>query len=97
MTRQRKTRPIVTADEIKSWGVSTSFENAARVFGLSRTVAYDLLRKNAFPVPHFKVGRRVVVPTAPILRLFEIDEANDAVPDKPNESPMLRVVSLIDG
>jgi len=87
-----KQRPTVTAEEIKSWGISTSIENAARVFGLSRTVAYDLLRRGEFPTATFKVGRRIVVPIAPILRLFgvEADEHND---DQPHELPGLRVVA----
>jgi Helix-turn-helix domain len=92
-----KQRPTVTAEAIKSWGISTSIENAARCFGMSRTVAYDLLRRGEFPVPHFKVGRRIVVPTAPILRLFGVDVADDAISDESHEPPALRVVSLKDG
>jgi hypothetical protein len=68
----RRSKNPWTADAIRALGVSTDIETAASIFGLSRTVAYDLLRRDAFPVPTFKVGRRIVVPVPPILRKFGV-------------------------
>jgi Helix-turn-helix domain len=88
---RRSTNPW-TADAVRALGLSTDIETAASIFGLSRTVAYDLLRRGEFPVPTFKVGRRIVVPVPPILRLFgvDVDEHND---DQPHEPPALRAVA----
>jgi Helix-turn-helix domain len=93
----RRSKNPWTADAVRALGLSTNIETAAQIFGLSRTVAYDLLRRGEFPVPTFKVGRRIVVPTAPILRLFGVDVADDAISDEPHEPPTLRVLSLKDG
>ena len=56
MARRKKPRPVVTVEEIKSWGVWTTIENAGRAFGMSRSVAYDLKRRGKFPVPIVMVG-----------------------------------------
>jgi hypothetical protein len=87
---RRSTNPW-TIDKVRALGLSTDIETAASIFGLSRTVAYDLLRRGEFPVPTFKVGRRIVVPTAPILRRFGVDVDDDD--DDQHEPPTpLRVV-----
>ena len=84
MARQRSKNPW-TADQVRARGLSTNFETAASIFGLSRTVAYDLLRRGEFPVPTFKVGRRIVVPVPEILRRFgvDVDEHDVHQPGKP--------------
>jgi hypothetical protein len=83
VARPRKIRPVWTADAVRALGVSTDLETAGSVFGLSRSVAYDLLGRDQFPVPTFKVGRRVVVPTASILYLLGLDAADDERPEPP--------------
>ena len=80
----RKTRPHWTAAQVRALGVSCDVETAGSILGLSRSVAYSLLHEGRFPVAIFKVGRRTVVPTAPILRLLELDvDDNDDRPDPP--------------
>ena len=93
MARQRSTWTI---DQVRALGLSTDVATAASIFGLSKTVAYDLLRRDEFPVRTFKVGRRIVVPVPEILRRFgvDVDQHND---DQPNDPPTLRVVSSTDG
>jgi len=85
----RRSKNPWTADAIRALGVSTDIATAASIFQLSRTVAYDLLRRGEFPVPCFKVGRRIVVPTAPILRKFGVDVEDD---DQPKPPTPLRAV-----
>lgn len=46
---------------------------AARVLGLSRTAAYELIRIGAWPTPVFRLGRLIRIPTAPILSLLGVD------------------------
>lgn len=54
-------------------GVRTDVETAGSIFGLSRTQAYEAVNAGRFPVPTFRIGRRVVVPVAPILVLLRLD------------------------
>jgi excisionase family DNA binding protein len=50
-----------------------SVERAGRLLGISRPSAYRAARSGE--LPSLRLGRRVVVPTAAILRLLQIDEA----------------------
>ena len=53
---------------------------AARVLGLSRTAAYELIRTGDWPTPVFRLGRLIRIPTAPMLDLLGIDPATRAAP-----------------
>jgi hypothetical protein len=68
---------------VRALGVSTDVETAGSIFGLTRTVSYELLRQGNFPVPTFRVGRRIVVPVAPVLRLLGLDAADEQQPEPP--------------
>ena len=43
---------------------------AARLLGLSRTAAYELIRVGRWPTPVFRLGRLIRIPTAPMLDLL---------------------------
>lgn len=45
-------------------------EEAARVLRIGRGTAYDLIRRDEFPVPVLRFGRRVVVPRRALLELL---------------------------
>lgn len=62
-----------TAAEVLALGVRTDVETAGSIFGLSRTQAYEAVNGERFPVPVFRIGRRVVVPVAPIVKLLGLD------------------------
>lgn len=47
---------------------------AAAVLGVSRSAAYDAIRVGAFPAKTIKVGGRIKVLTASLLRLLEDGE-----------------------
>lgn len=40
---------------------------AARVLGVGRTVGYELVREGGWPTPAIHVGRKIRLPTAPLL------------------------------
>lgn len=65
---------VWTADQVWSLGLRTDLPTAASVLGIGRTKAYDLARRGEFPVPVLRVGGTYVVPTAPLLRLFGVDD-----------------------
>ncbi|MGH3226791.1 MAG: hypothetical protein ACRDPY_50290 [Streptosporangiaceae bacterium] len=64
-----------TEEAIRGLGVRTDVETAGSIFGLSRTQSYVAIQADRFPVPVIRVGRRIVVPTAPIRRLLGIEAA----------------------
>lgn len=64
---------VWTRGEVIALGVRTDVETAGSIFGLSRTQAYEAVNHDRFPVPTFRIGRRVVVPVAPIVRLLGLD------------------------
>ena len=43
---------------------------AARVLGIGRTLAYELVRTGAWPTPVIRAGRLIKIPTAPLLELL---------------------------
>jgi excisionase family DNA binding protein len=47
---------------------------AARLLGIGRTAAYQLVKSNEWPTPVIRVGRLIRVPTAPLLALLGIDQ-----------------------
>ncbi len=48
--------------------MTTDLETAAQIIGIGRTLAYELAGNDAFPVRLLRLGRRVVVPVADLLR-----------------------------
>jgi hypothetical protein len=56
-------RPLLTAPTV-------DVPTAGRVFGLNRSAAYDAIARGDWPTPHIRIGRKIVVPTAPVLELL---------------------------
>lgn len=46
--------------------------SAARLLGIGRTAAYELVRTNAWPTPVLRLGRLIRIPSAPLLELLGI-------------------------
>ncbi len=55
-----------------------TIDEAAQILGVSRTVAYESARKGQLPT--IKMGKRLLVPTAALRRLLQLDEAPSAPP-----------------
>jgi hypothetical protein len=43
---------------------------AAKLLGIGRTVAYELVREDRWPTPIIRAGRKIRVPSAPLLSLL---------------------------
>ena len=56
-----------TAERLRTLGPTTDLTTAAEILGISRSAAYKLARRDAFPVPLLRVGAIYRVPTAPLL------------------------------
>lgn len=47
-----------------------NIEEAAELLGIGRGLAYASARNGSFPVALVRIGRRLLVPRAPLLRLL---------------------------
>jgi hypothetical protein len=75
-----------TAQRIRALGVVTDLPTAAQVFGLGRSLAYQLARDGQFPTPVIRVGSRYRVAVAAILTALHIpDTEPDIGPAAPGE------------
>jgi hypothetical protein len=84
------TRRVWTPAEVVALGVRTDVPTAGEILaGLCRDEAYRSVKRGDFPVPVLKVGRRLVVPMAPILELLGIKRD-----DQPPSEPTSRDASL---
>jgi hypothetical protein len=65
---------VWTADRIGALGATTDLATAA-ILGVSRSAAYKLAGRDAFPVPLLRVGAHYRVPTAPLLSVLHLQPA----------------------
>lgn len=49
-----------------------SVSEAAALLGISRGAAYESIRTGEFPVEVLRIGRRILVPTAPLLAVLGV-------------------------
>jgi hypothetical protein len=62
-----------TEEAVRALGIRTDVPTAGEIIaGWHRDDAYDAVKCGEFPVPVIKVGRRFIVPVAPILELLRI-------------------------
>ncbi len=54
-------------------GATMSVAKAAELLGISRNQAYELIRRAEFPVSVLRLGRRLRVPTSPLLKVLGIE------------------------
>ncbi|MBQ0906956.1 DNA-binding protein [Micromonospora sp. U21] len=62
-----------TTQRILALEATTDLATAAAILGISRSAAYKLAARDAFPVPLFRAGAYYRVPTAPILRKLHLE------------------------
>lgn len=48
---------------------------AARILGIGRTLAYEMVREETWPTPIVRAGRKIRIPTVPLLQLLGVREA----------------------
>ena len=66
---------VWTETRIRGLGAVTDLPTAGRIFGLGRSVAYELAKNDQFPAPVLRVGSRDRVPVAGILTALGIPPA----------------------
>jgi predicted DNA-binding transcriptional regulator AlpA len=71
----------VTHDELTSLPAVLDVPTAARVLGLGRSAAYELVRSGGWPTPVIRLGKLIKIPTAPLLTLIGVVQDRGAVRD----------------
>lgn len=59
-----------TPERIRGLGMTTDLETAAEILGIGRTLAYELVKNDEFPVGLLRLGRRVVISIPELLRFL---------------------------
>jgi hypothetical protein len=66
---------MATLDEIRtSWPPTCSVPKAAAALGISRSLAYEAIGLGQFPVKTLRVGTRVVVVVADLIKVLSADQ-----------------------
>jgi predicted DNA-binding transcriptional regulator AlpA len=86
----------MSTDDLRALPPVLDVPTAGRLLGLGRSAAYDLVLAGAWPTPVLRLGRRLRIPTAPLLALLglpqiagsrsamtECDESLDGSPTAP--------------
>lgn len=47
--------------------------DAARLLGIGRTLAYEMVREERWPTPIIRAGRKIRVPSKPLLQVLGYD------------------------
>ena len=71
---------VWTEARIRALGAVTDLPTAGRIFGLGRSLAYELAKNDDFPAPVLRVGSRYRVPVAGILTTLGITATGDLTP-----------------
>lgn len=75
--RVRRDRRTWTPEDVRRLGMTTDLETAAEIIGIGRTLAYELVKTEAFPIRILRLGRRVVIPVPDLLRYLGILNQGD--------------------
>lgn len=70
-----------TPEAIRALPPTVDLPTAGSLFGLSRWQSYEALARGNFPVGVIRIGRRIIVPTAPCLQLLGLDSPQQARSD----------------
>jgi excisionase family DNA binding protein len=79
----------MTDDEIRRLPTLLTVPDAARVLGVGRTVAYQLVRRGQWPSPVIRIGSQFRIPRAPLLELLGL---SPTPPSLPPPSPPRRTI-----
>ncbi|MGC4885713.1 helix-turn-helix domain-containing protein [Micromonospora sp. DT227] len=71
---------VWTIERIRALGAVTDVATVGEIFGLSRSSAYELARRNRLPVPVLRVGSRYRVSVAAILTALGVPTEHPTPP-----------------
>jgi hypothetical protein len=62
----------ITPQELQDLPPVVDVPTAAKILGIGRTCAYELIRTDNWPTPVLRVGRLIRIPTTPLLELVGV-------------------------
>lgn len=65
-------RQALSEKELRALPPVVDVETAASALGLGRSAAYALVRTGRWPTPVVRLGKRIKIPTAPLLELIGV-------------------------
>jgi hypothetical protein len=65
-------RQALSEKELLALPPVVDVETAASALGLGRSAAYALVRTGRWPTPVLRLGKRIKIPTAPLLELIGV-------------------------
>ncbi|GAA1353757.1 DNA-binding protein [Streptomyces beijiangensis] len=74
-SKQGRTASRMTLQELLALPLTVSVETAARALGIGKSKAYELLRRDEFPVRTLKLGEVVKVPTGALWEVLGVAPA----------------------
>ena len=81
----------MTTDDLRALPPVLDVPTAGRLLGLGRSAAYELVLAGAWPTPVLRLGRRLRIPTAPLLALLGLST------DSPGDGAATQCGATIDG
>ena len=69
------TATVLDSAEPRPAPETCSVETAAARLGIGRSLAYELARQNALPVPVLRFGRKLAIPTRALDRVLGVEDA----------------------
>ena len=64
----------------REFPAALNLPDAARLIGISRTAAYELVRTGQWPSPVLRLGHRIKIPTQPLLKLLGLSTGQRSEP-----------------
>lgn len=89
-TASASTAEAPTAEDILNWPATVDPATAGSAFGISRSYAYELVKRGDFPAKVIRVGGKNRVVTADLMRVLGITRTRGPGPD--DTHPTLSVV-----
>lgn len=71
--------PDVASTPLTNLPPAIDLMTAAALLGIGRTAAYQLVRAGKWPTPVVRLGKLIKIPTAPLLELLGLSQAEAAV------------------
>lgn len=69
-----------TVEEVRNLGVHTGIRTASSILGMGDVKGYNLAKREEFPVPILRVGRKYVVPVSGLLKALGIEAPDNGAP-----------------
>jgi predicted DNA-binding transcriptional regulator AlpA len=61
----------LTRNELLALPATVDVPTAAKVLGIGRSLAYQLIRTDEWPTPILRIGKLIKIPTAALLKLVD--------------------------